>query len=385
MLVPYTPSRDRHVRFVENGPNSQLLSIKKIMMALPVFALLSILVPTDLHQYLRSLAEKCVHNVYANSATVFNVPEPPPATIIDVPSYISMCQEWIKREAGLGPTQHFFRNEHLDVCMDWTAPHANMMDLFSSAILASVVPGIRYRHECGRTRTWDEAVIGCDHTTFQQGFPLTNMVADTNIMSVADIMDQCKAALMDYDPVLEKTRRKAYIYHHPFAWPETAGLPDNFVAPTSRRLLETAIDTSEQVDPNENALNELRLLQSSSFKNSCTAIDFSKAGDGTILTNDHYVRHEWLNKYRFSITVTPTAGSGYSPQGKARIFDTSKPGANDATGDPDLGSPNVKCPGGGVGIGAGGEPGHPGENCAPLGNILIIQESDKRWADDNHK
>ena len=47
--------------------------------------------------------------------------------------------------------------------------------------------------------------------------------------------------------------------------------------------------------------------------------------------------------------------------------------------------PNVKCPGGGVGIGAGGEPGHPGENCAPLGNILIIQESDKRWADDNHK
>lgn len=51
----------------------------------------------------------------------------------------------------------------------------------------------------------------------------------------------------------------------------------------------------------------------------------------------------------------------------AMIFDTSNPGP-----DPDLGTPNEKCPGGGPGVGAGGEPGQPGENCRFLGNVLII-------------
>ena len=41
------------------------------------------------------------------------------------------------------------------------------------------------------------------------------------------------------------------------------------------------------------------------------------------------------------------------------------------------------CPGGGVGAGAGGRPGMPGENCEPLGNVLILQESDTEQPDDN--
>lgn len=37
----------------------------------------------------------------------------------------------------------------------------------------------------------------------------------------------------------------------------------------------------------------------------------------------------------------------------------------------------MRCPGGnGPGIGEGGEPDEEGENCAPLGNVIIIQESD---------
>lgn len=42
-----------------------------------------------------------------------------------------------------------------------------------------------------------------------------------------------------------------------------------------------------------------------------------------------------------------------------------------------------KCPGGGPGVGRGGWPGQPGENCVALGNILVIQESDKDAPDDN--
>jgi hypothetical protein len=52
------------------------------------------------------------------------------------------------------------------------------------------------------------------------------------------------------------------------------------------------------------------------------------------------------------------------------IFDSSNP----TGGDPDLGSPNETCPGGGPGIGTGGEVGQPGENCVPLGNLLVIAE-----------
>ena len=66
-----------------------------------------------------------------------------------------------------------------------------------------------------------------------------------------------------------------------------------------------------------------------------------------------------------------------------RILDSSNPG--DATcGDPNLGLPNQACPGGGPGISSGGEPGTPGENCAPgVGNVLIVQEPGAPCWDDN--
>ena len=52
-------------------------------------------------------------------------------------------------------------------------------------------------------------------------------------------------------------------------------------------------------------------------------------------------------------------------------------------GDPDLGTPNRECDTPGPGVGVGGEPGMPGENCVPLGNVLIIQETDKEQPDDH--
>jgi hypothetical protein len=77
--------------------------------------------------------------------------------------------------------------------------------------------------------------------------------------------------------------------------------------------------------------------------------------------------------------IVEDARGGYAPGRKARIFDSTKPTANDF----DLGTPNAKCPGGGPGIGIDGVPGKPGENCIPLGNLLIIQESNKPEPDDN--
>jgi hypothetical protein len=107
-------------------------------------------------------------------------------------------------------------------------------------------------------------------------------------------------------------------------------------------------------------------------------IDFNTDGKGNKLTNKNYVRDEWHSAFGMKVTVEDAKG-GYAPLKKARIFDSSKP-----TGyDWDLGTPNHKCPGGGPGIGIGGEPGKPGENCIPQGNLLIVQESNKYDADDN--
>jgi hypothetical protein len=77
------------------------------------------------------------------------------------------------------------------------------------------------------------------------------------------------------------------------------------------------------------------------------------------------VQNEWFDVY--GIKLSASGGLGDIP----RIFDTNRIGTR-KYGDPDLGAPNEMC--GGPGIGRGGEPGQPGANCVPLGNVIIIQE-----------
>jgi hypothetical protein len=62
---------------------------------------------------------------------------------------------------------------------------------------------------------------------------------------------------------------------------------------------------------------------------------------------------------------------------RPRVFDTSNPGPNNSIGDPDLGAPNKKCKPPGPGVGDGGKPGQEWQNCAPLGNVLIVQEKNR--------
>jgi hypothetical protein len=106
------------------------------------------------------------------------------------------------------------------------------------------------------------------------------------------------------------------------------------------------------------------------------------------LARGTYIKDQWAS-WGVTVTAVGANGSGYTPLNQARIFDTANPGTNNDNGDADLGSPNIKCipldqrAGRDWGIGLGGEPGQPGENCSPVGNIAIIQESDKVAPDDN--
>jgi glucose/arabinose dehydrogenase len=133
-------------------------------------------------------------------------------------------------------------------------------------------------------------------------------------------------------------------------------------------------------------------------------VDFAKAANGTPLQGGMYVEDEWSE---IGLRLSSTGGYGNRP----RLFDTSNPGTMEF-GDPDLGSPNEHCSGrdppsgrgqghwdrgqsrsgrgqgysgGGPGIGSGGVLGAKGENCIPLGNVLIIQEDNDNLAipDDN--
>jgi len=77
--------------------------------------------------------------------------------------------------------------------------------------------------------------------------------------------------------------------------------------------------------------------------------------------------------YGITVAADGDGSTGYTPNNQARIFDTSNP----TGGDADLGTPNSAF--GGPGVGHNGSP----TNNKALGNVLIIQESNKNAPDDN--
>ena len=105
-------------------------------------------------------------------------------------------------------------------------------------------------------------------------------------------------------------------------------------------------------------------------------VTFDVDANGNPLAPGKYVQNEWAS---FGLSLSATGGEGSTP----RLFDTANPGSEKTCGDADLGAPNKRCTPSGPGVGEDGEPGTEGENCSPLGNVLIIQEPDAPCPDDN--
>jgi hypothetical protein len=103
----------------------------------------------------------------------------------------------------------------------------------------------------------------------------------------------------------------------------------------------TFVVSSTQADPEDHPIQSGRSL---SGVTSEVCIFFSTAGMGSPpLSLGDYVREEWFDSYGMTVEASASRG-GYTPDNKARIYDTSC-----AKEDPDLGSPNKKCGGPGVG------------------------------------
>jgi hypothetical protein len=98
-----------------------------------------------------------------------------------------------------------------------------------------------------------------------------------------------------------------------------------------------------------------------------TTIDFDSAADGTSLSPSTFVEKQWA---AFGVTLPRSGGFGDLPH----LLHTVNPGSQLTCVDDDLGASNEACRPSDPGICIGGQPNTPGENCEPLGNVLIIQE-----------
>ncbi len=97
--------------------------------------------------------------------------------------------------------------------------------------------------------------------------------------------------------------------------------------------------------------------------------DFSGQVAGTVVTGT-LPQGGTASGTLFPNMTISVVNNGGGPQ-TGIIFDSANPTGN----DPDLGSPNQTCPGGGVGVGVRGEVGQSGENCDALGNLIIVAEN----------
>ena len=102
-----------------------------------------------------------------------------------------------------------------------------------------------------------------------------------------------------------------------------------------------------------------------------------KTYDFNNLNATDYVTTIVPNELRVTAMMRDEGDEVYTPDGAARVFDSSDPRP-----DYDLGTPNEACPTPGPGLGAAGAPGASGENCVARGNLIIVQRRDKPRADD---
>ena len=183
MLRPYSAHAAPEAQADPKGKSSRKALV---ILGLPLMVILGLVSPSDFSTGgLRKLAVNCVHNIYAlDKQMALDMPNPPHITAnLEIPSYIAICKEWVQR--GVGVEEALYTTEDDSVCMDWTSPHERLLEIISSSILDRVNGKSRYRHDCARTRKYDEAVIGMDRTTIQQMMPVARM--DPNLVQYADL------------------------------------------------------------------------------------------------------------------------------------------------------------------------------------------------------
>jgi len=95
-----------------------------------------------------------------------------------------------------------------------------LLEIYAANTISAHVPRVKYRHNCDRTKTYNEALHGFDYTTIQQVLNTPGLRSNDAVLAVDDMKQQCRRCLLSYDPQYEKARVRSKSYHHCFAWPE---------------------------------------------------------------------------------------------------------------------------------------------------------------------
>lgn len=201
---------------------------KKAILSAPAFALLLILVSDIGKHYVRRLATHCIRNIYATDQEILKIPDVPDSNGTYIPSYIALCQSWLNEGvqgvvggSSLGKQVNKV-TENDGTCKDWSSPHGSMMDVVSALVVTRFCKSSKYRHNCDRVRVYDEDSIGFDHSTIQQALSTPTLGNDEGLGNEAFVKDQCRRALMYFDPQVESARISSKAHHHCFAWPDLA-------------------------------------------------------------------------------------------------------------------------------------------------------------------
>ena len=134
------------------------------------------------------------------------------------PSHVTLCEEYLNRRetaTALGrsgethpPTGQDLLSTTLTlvedpaVCSDWQAPHFTILQLFASALVASVGSplGLRYRHSCHRTIPDLHAdALDFDYTATQQILP-ANLITKEDRAAIDDatLTSLCTGCVSEY-------------------------------------------------------------------------------------------------------------------------------------------------------------------------------------------
>jgi len=165
------------------------------------------------------------------------------------PSHIILCQELIQRHqvAEKGFTfDDFGIEEDEELCRDYTSPHLDLMEIFSSTLVAHAGKeyNMKYKHNCadsksGRDRDRDPdygavdgkeggSDIDADWTTIQQEFPKSSLVLDNGSVDRDHIVKLCKGCLFSFQSTTLQRSNAAlsHMTHHCLLFP---GSPEPLV------------------------------------------------------------------------------------------------------------------------------------------------------------
>ena len=168
---------------------------------------------------------------YATPETVLNLPSAKSHGTV-LPSHLALCREWLHQETHPSETSVYGQAESRQVCLDWTAPHYDLMEMISSTLIASAMPvHLQYR-SCMSTDSNDDKKkqdVGCDPTTVQQALEQVGGIGLVNVNEdwQEALRKQCKSVLVNYDAATTKQQVKVYALRHPFAWPIREYDPDH--------------------------------------------------------------------------------------------------------------------------------------------------------------